>query len=242
VRTAPARSWQRLRSRIANVCSRHVAHRHRRVGLRRREEFVLRKVGEERPFGAEQRRRGEGVEAEVAPLELAFAQVAPFGKGDRLAVMRAHRQRVAVHEVLREDPGCGAIEFVRGVHAQVFREDLQQVRPALGDVVGQQLDAVDAHQRKQCIVPPLEVGLAVLEFHGSQLAPQDLHEEVAAAARRFQEPRVDALRLAFHQVKHRLDQPRRGEHLPVVGNALLGFDVVHEPLCSGRCFHVVTAG
>ena len=170
----------------------------------------------------------ENVEAEVAPLELALAEVAPLGKGDRLAVVRAHRQRVAVHEVLRQHVGRGAIQLVRLIEIQIVGEDLQHVRAALGDVVRQQLDAVDAHQREQRVVPPLEVGLAELEFDGGELALQDRDEEVAAPARRLQEAGVDALGLALHEVEHRLDQPRRSEHLPVVGDAFLGFDQAHR--------------
>ena len=123
--------------------------------------------------------------------------------------MGAHRQRVAVHEVLRQHVGGGPIEFVRLIQIQVLGEDLQHIRAALGDVVRQQLDAVDAHQREQRIVPPLEVRLPVLEFHGGELAPQDLHEEVAAPARRLQEAGVNALGFVLHQVEHRLDHPRR---------------------------------
>ena len=164
---------------------------------------------------------GENVEAEVTPLELALAQVAPLGKGDRLAVMCAHRQRVAVHEILRQHVGRGAVQVVRLVQIQIVGEDLQQVRATLGDVVRQQLDAVDAHQREQRVVPFLEIGLPELEFDGGELALQNLHEEVAAPARRLQEARVDALGLVLHEVEHRLDHPRRSEHLPVVGDAFL---------------------
>ena len=163
---------------------------------------------------------GEGVEAEVAPLELALAEVAPLGKGDRLAVLRAHRQRVAVDEVLRQHVGGGAVEVVRLIEIQVVGEDLQHVRAALGDVVRQELDAVDAHQREQRVVPPLEVGLPELEFDGGELAPQDPDEEVAAPARRLQEAGVNALGLVLDEVEHRLDHPRGGEDLPVVGDAL----------------------
>ena len=203
-----------------------LTHRHRRVGFGRRENLVLAEVGKERPFGAEGRRQGEAIVAEVAPLELALAQIAPLGKGDRLVVVGAHRQGVAVDEILRQHVERGAIQVVRRVQIQILGEDFQQVRAALGDVVRQQLDAVDAHQREQRVVPPLEVGLAVLEFHGGQLAPQDLHEEVAAPARRLQKARVNALGLVLHQVEHGLDHPRRGEDLPVVGDALFGLDEV----------------
>jgi len=64
-----------------------LAYRYRRVRPRWREDFVLPEVGEERTLRAEGRRLGEGVQAEIAPLEPSLAQVAPLGKGDRLAVV-----------------------------------------------------------------------------------------------------------------------------------------------------------
>jgi hypothetical protein len=88
-----------------------------------------------------------------------------------------------------------------------------------------QLDAVEAHQREQCVVSPLEIGLPVFESHCGQLAPENLHEEVAVPACRLQKARVNALGLALYEVKHGLNHPRGGENLPVVGDALFGFDV-----------------
>ena len=140
---------------------------------------------------------GEDVEAEVAPLELALAEVAPLGKGDRLAIAGAHRQGVAVDEVLRQHVEGGAIQVIRLVEIQILGEDLQQIRAALGDVVRQQLDPVDAHQSEQRVVPLLEVGLPVLEFDGGELALQNLDEEVPAPARRLQEAGVNALGLVL---------------------------------------------
>jgi hypothetical protein len=97
----------------------------------------------------------------------------------------------------------------------------------------QKLDTIDAHQREQRIVSPLEVGRAVLVFHGGELSPQYLHEEVSAPAGRFQEAGVDSLGLVLHQVEHILDQPRWGEHLSMVGDALFGFNEVHGSIRSG---------
>ena len=133
-------------------------------------------------------------------------------------------KRVAVDEVLRQHVGRGAVEVVRLIEVQVVGEDLQHVRAALGDVVGQQLDAVDAHQREQRVVPLFKVGLAELDFDGGELALQNPDEKVAAPARRLQEAGVDALGLALDKVEHRFDHPRRGEHLPVVGDAF--FDLI----------------
>lgn len=83
-------------------------------------------------------------------------------------------------------------------------------------------------------MPPLELGLVVLGVDRDELALQDANEEVAAAARRFEEARVDPLGLAFHEVEHRFDQMRGGEHLPVVGNAGLGLDKAHGTPVSRR--------
>ena len=83
-----------------------------------------------------------------------------------------------------------------------------------------QLDAVEAHQREQCVVSPLEIGLPVFESHCGQLAPENLHEEVAVPACRLQEARVNALGLAFHEIEHCFHHPRGREYLAMVGDAL----------------------
>jgi len=76
-------------------------------------------------------------------------------------------------------------------------------------------------------VPFLKIRLAVAEFNRGELAPQDLHEEIAAPARRFQKARVNALGFVFHKIEHRLYHPRRGKDFPMLGNALFGPDVIH---------------
>ena len=58
---------------------------------------------------------------------------------------------------------------------------------------------VEAPEPEQRVVSPLEIRLAVFQFHGSELSPQDLHEKVPTPARRFQETRVNALRLALQR-------------------------------------------
>jgi hypothetical protein len=69
-------------------------------------------------------------------------------------------------------------------------------------------------------VPLLKVGLPELEFNGRELPLQDTNKEVPTPARWLQESGIDAFRLALHQVEHCLHQPRRGEDLPMVGDAL----------------------
>jgi hypothetical protein len=59
----------------------------------------------------------------------------PLGKGDGLAVMRAHGQRVTMHEVLRQDIESGPIEIIHLIQIQILGEDLKHIRAALSDVV-----------------------------------------------------------------------------------------------------------
>lgn len=63
---------------------------------------MLAKMGEEVALCAESRRLGEGVEPEIATLELALAKISPLGKGDRLAIASEHFHRVTMDDVLRQ--------------------------------------------------------------------------------------------------------------------------------------------
>ncbi len=117
--------------------------------------------------------------------------------------------------------------FVAGTELEVGGIDGQQVGAAVSDIVGQQLDAVDAHQPEQGVVRALEVGCAVFVLYGGQFAAQDLHEEVAVATGRLGEARINALSLGFDHVEHGLDHPDRCEYFAVIGDTLFGFGEVH---------------
>jgi len=185
------------------------------------------KLGEEEALLAVRRHLRKSIKAEVSPLELALAQVAPFGKGNGLAVMREHRQRVAMQEFLRQDIESGPMEIIPLVQIQVLGEGLKHIRAALSDIVCQDFNLLGPHHCQQGEVPPLKVGLAELGLYGSQFALQDGNKKIPASARRLQETRVYALGLALHQVKHVFDQPLRREHLAVVCNAPFGLDQIH---------------
>ena len=103
----------------------------------------------------------------------------------------------------------------------MFREDRQQVGAALGDVVRQQLNPIDAHQPEQAIVTPLERAPPIAGIHRGQLPAQHDYEEVARSASRLQEARVDALGFALDEVEHVLHQPSGREDFAVVSDALL---------------------
>jgi len=77
------------------------------------------------------------------------------------------------------------------------------------------------------MVAALEVARAIPGADGRQLALEDGHHEVARATRRLQEAGIDPLGLGTNQVKHRLDQLRRSEHLTVVRHTLLRSHQVH---------------
>jgi hypothetical protein len=77
-------------------------------------------------------------------------------------------------------------------------------------------------------VPLFEVGPPELEFDGSELPLHNPDQEVPTSAGRLQKAGVNALSLALDEVEHCFDHPRRSEHLPMVGNPLLGFDQAHE--------------
>src|SRR4051812_38497482 len=96
--------------------------------------------------------------------------------------MRAHRQRVAMHEVLRQHVGRDAVQLVRFIQVQKVGENFEQVRAALGDVIRQEINSVGAHQAEQGVVPFFEVRLPELEFDGSELPLQNTDEEITASA------------------------------------------------------------
>ena len=74
---------------------------------------------------------------------------------------------------------------------------------------------------------PLKFGFAEFEFHGDELASQNRNEKIPAPAGGLQKARVYALCLALDKIEHLVDQPRRCEDLPVIGDALFRFDQVH---------------
>ena len=109
---------------------------------------MLAEMGEERAFLAERRHLRKSIKAEVSPLELALAEVAPLGKGDGLAVMHAPRQRVTMHEILRQDIESSSIEIIPLIQIQILSEDLKHIRAALSDIICQDFNPVGTHHRQ----------------------------------------------------------------------------------------------
>src|ERR1035437_9832770 len=189
---------------------------------------MLTEMGKECAFLTVRRHLRKSIKTEVSPLELALAEVAPLGKGDGLAVMHEHRQRVAMHEVLRQDIESGPIECIRLIQTEVVGKDLKHICTALRDIICQDFNPVGAHHRQQGVMSPLKVGFAELDLYGGQFALQDRDEEVPTSESRLQKTRVNALRLALHEVKHRFNQPLRREYLSVVCYAFFGLDQIHR--------------
>lgn len=189
---------------------------------------MLAQMGKECALLAESRHSCQSFEAEVAPLELALAEVSPLRKGDRLALMREHRQRIAMHQILQQNIGSGLIKVIRLIQIQVVGEDLKHVRAAFSDIVRQEFNSVTAHHRQQGVMSPLKVGPAEARLDRGKFTLQYRDKEIPTSASRFQKPRVNALRFPLDEVKHLLNQPPGRENLSVVCNALLGLDQIHR--------------
>lgn len=140
---------------------------------------------------------------------------------DRLAIMPSHRNRVTMEEIARQHERCGAIQVVRFVETEIVRKYLDQVRPALGDVVFEQFNAVNAHKAEKGVMRLLKLGFSKLGFDGSKFSLQNANQKIATPAGRFQKTRVNSVRLVFDEVEHGVDQPWRREHFAMVGNSFL---------------------
>src|SRR3546814_20629519 len=81
---------------------------------------MLAEMREQRPFLTELRHACQHIEPEIAPVELAFAEIAPFDDRDRPGVPPVfwrllHRPRVAVDEIERKYVRSGAIHDRKSV-------------------------------------------------------------------------------------------------------------------------------
>src|SRR5271157_131390 len=96
---------------------------------------MIAKTSHEYALPAERRHLRERFKTEVATLELALAQVAPFSERDRPPVIREQPQRITMHKVLGQNVRSGQIKLVRFSQIQVLRKDFEHVRAALSDIV-----------------------------------------------------------------------------------------------------------
>lgn len=93
------------------------------------------------------------------------------------------------------------------------------------DVVGQQVDAVQAGHGKDSVAFPFVLVTGVSFIDGQQFTTQNFGQKIAIATCRFEESRIDAFALMRNQVEHIVDQFRRGKDLAVVDDALTVIDV-----------------
>src|SRR5690349_6853458 len=115
------------------------------------------KMGPKCALPVERRHLCKRFKAEVAPLELAFAEVSPFSERDRLAVLREQGQRVTMDEILRQDVRGGKVRIICFSQIQVVSKDLEHIGAAFSDIVRQELNSVSTHDRQQGVVPPFKV-------------------------------------------------------------------------------------
>lgn len=163
---------------------------------------------------------------EVAAFDGVAADECPFGEDDRLVLGRAKCERVAMHDVLGEDvaggAGCGLGEWGFEAFYISVADDFQQPLAADGDVVGQQINAVNGADREDGIALPLEAAAWMKVADPAELAEKDFVEEVAFAAGRFEEAGFEAVEFMPDQVKHVLEQPIGREHLTMIDDTLPG--------------------
>src|SRR5680860_224287 len=113
----------------------------------RQEDLVLAQVGEEGVLLAEGRHLGHRVEPEVTTMEASLAEVGPLREGDWLWWRRhgRHGKCVPMNDIGGQHISRGSEQLLTHTATEVGGEHFQEVRAALGDIVSEQLDAVDGH-------------------------------------------------------------------------------------------------
>ena len=181
-----------------------------------RKEFAVGRLGRIRPdFGLLHgiRIRQQLVHREVRALdEHPGGGRLPFGKDDRLRrvmplrVHPHHRQRIAADDVPAQDergrlqhivlhrlPADGAIRR--------FPLAIEPLAAAL-HVVREDVHAVEKTQHEKRATLEFKRRTAAFRPNGRQLAAQDLDEEIAVAARRFEERAGVVPGLRLHEIEH----------------------------------------
>ena len=101
-----------------------------------------------------------------------------------------------------------------------FIDDAKQTLAAGGDVVGQEVDPVQAAQTQDRVsLPPRTVARVAL-VGCAEFSTQHLSEEVAISTSGLEEARVNALALVGDKIEHVVDKSRWREHLAVVDHSL----------------------
>lgn len=88
-------------------------------------------------------------------------------------------------------------------------------------IVSQNIDSVQAGNRKHHLSLVLELALSQKDLGGVHLAFQHGGKEIAIAASGLQKTAVNALRLLLYQIQHRVHLAFRREHFAVIDNTLL---------------------
>ena len=150
------------------------------------------------------------------------------------------REGIAVDDILGKDIASRLDAVVLAFRFEetliLLREEVQKAFPAGRGIIGQKFDTIDAGNGPDGIVLILELGI-LLCFDASladcEFAAENLNEEVAVTASRFQETGIEPLRLRFYKVQHGIHLPGIGKYLPVSGHPFLGLDLgVHSALSS----------
>ena len=156
----------------------------------------------------------------------------PVHKDDGGGLLRAvGLQRVAVEDVPFQDEAGGLLAPGPARAAAEFcivgaGPEAQEVGAAGGDVIGEDVDAVEGGEGAEGLAAEAGgvVAAAGLGAGGGKFAAEDLDEEVAVAAGGLEEAGADVGALGGDEVAHVADEPIRGEDLPVVPHPFAGLD------------------
>jgi hypothetical protein len=110
--------------------------------------------------------------------------------------------------------------------------ELSPISPFTGDHIFLYLHAVDGGDGQNGVSLKVQLRLAVPLLNHRQLSFQDHGQKVSGAASRFKKSRFDPLGFLLHQIKHGVDLAVSGQHLAMIRDPLLRYDLRFHRLFS----------
>ena len=145
--------------------------------------------------------------------------------------VHAHQsQCVSANNVSAEDEAnslsCLIVGFLLADSFIFLVPNSKEAFTASQDIIHHQVNAVNTGNSQDSILFIIKGASAVLSPDFLQLTPKNLRQEIAIAAGRLQKATVNTLCFLFYEVKHGVDFTLSGEHLAVIGNPFLRFDLL----------------
>lgn len=126
---------------------------------------------------------------------------------------------IPLKNVFHRFPACIlCMFFVRT--AILVVKDIKKPFAAFHDIIIQLINAIDTGYGKNSIPLVFQLAFSITEFYNAQFPFQDFRQKITRTAGRLKEPRINSLRLLFHQIKHCIYFPPAGIHLTMIGDSL----------------------